>query len=159
MMEAAINHDTFAQDHLPPEDLWPQMTYPEGSVFDYPERLNCAVELLDKMVEAGHGGNALIHTAGGAWSYAGFLDLVNRIANVLVDDFGLISGNRVLMRGPNTPMLAAVWFAVVKAGGICVATMPLLRSHELSYIVEKAQVSLALCDARSVRRDQLESEA
>ena len=148
MMEAAINHDTFARDHLPPEDLWPLMTYPEGSVFDYPDRLNCAVELLDKMVAAGHGGNPLIHTADGAWSYAGFLDRVNRIAHVLVDDFGLIPGNRVLLRGPNTPMLAAVWFAVVKAGGICVATMPLLRASELSYIVEKAQIHLALCDAR-----------
>ena len=147
-MEAAINQDTFARDHLPPRHLWPQMAYPEGSAFDYPQRLNCAVELLDKTVGGGHADSPLIHTPDGVWTYADFLAKVNRIAQVLVDDVGLIPGNRVLMRGPNTPMLAACWFAVVKAGGICVATMPLLRAHELSYIVEKAQIHLALCDAR-----------
>ena len=148
MMDATLKQDPFARDHLPPESLWPQMTYPEGSVFDYPARLNCAVELLDKMVEAGHAESPLIHTAEGPWTYADFLRKVNRIAHVLVEDYGLVPGNRVLLRGPNTPMLAACWFAVVKAGGICVATMPLLRAHELSYIVEKAQIPLALCDAR-----------
>ncbi len=148
MMDTTINQDTFARDHLPPESLWPQMTYPEGSVFDYRARLNCAVELLDKMVEAGHAESPLIHTADGPWTYADFLRKVNRIAHVLVEDYGLIPGNRVLLRGPNTPMLAACWFAVVKAGGICVATMPLLRAHELSHIVEKAQIPLALCDVR-----------
>ena len=107
MMEATINQDTFARDHLPPEALWPQMTYPEGSVFDYPQRLNCAVELLDKMVDGGHADSPLIHTPDGVWTYAGFLGKVNRIAQVLVEDFGLVPGNRVLMRGPNTPMLAA----------------------------------------------------
>ena len=148
MMDATLKQDPFARDHLPPESLWPQMTYPEGSVFDYPARLNCAVELLDKMVEAGHAESPLIHTAEGPLTYADFLRKVNQIAHVLVEDYGLIPGNRVLLRGPNTPMLAACWFAVVKAGGICVATMPLLRAHELNYIVEKAQIPLALCDVR-----------
>lgn len=148
MMEATTHQDTFARDHLPPESLWPQMNYPEGSVFDYPARLNCAVELLDQMVASGHADSPVIHTPEGPWTYADLLAKANQIAHVLVDDYGLVPGNRVLLRGPNTPMLAACWFAVVKAGGICVATMPLLRAHELSYIVEKAQIHLALCDAR-----------
>ena len=149
-MTSSAHTDTFARDHLPPEDLWPDLIIPEGSVFDYPERLNCAVELLDRMVEQGHGESPLLHTDEGSWSYRDFLNAVNRIAHVLVDDLGLVPGNRVLLRGPNTPMLAACWFAVVKAGGICVATMPLLRAYELTYTCEKAQIELALCDEQWV---------
>ncbi len=140
--------DTFARDHLPPEELWPDIVIPDGSVFEYPKRLNCAVELLDKMVKQGHGDSPLIHTDERIWTYLQFLQGVNRIANVLVEDFGFVSGNRVLLRGPNTPMLAACWFAVVKAGGVCVATMPLLRAYELTYSCEKARIELALCDGR-----------
>lgn len=149
-MISSAHTDTFARDHLPPQNLWPDLIIPNGSVFDYPERLNCAVELLDKMVEQGHGNSPLLHTDVRIWTYGEFLSTVNRIANVLVEDMGLVSGNRVLLRGPNTPMLAACWFAVVKAGGICVATMPLLRAYELNYTCEKAQVELALCDGRWV---------
>ena len=149
-MTPSAHTDTFARDHLPPQDLWPDFTIPEGSVFDYPERLNCAVELLDKMVEQGHGDRPLIHTDERIWTYSNFLATVNKAAHVLVDDLGLVPGNRVLLRGPNTPMLAVCWFAVVKAGGICVATMPLLRASELTYACEKAQIELALCDGRWV---------
>ncbi len=148
MAEPTAHLDTFARDHLPPRTLWPQMDYPKGSVFDYPARLNCAVELLDEMVAAGHAERALFHTDEGVVTYADFLRDVNRIAHVLVEECALVPGGRVLLRGPNTPMLAACWFAVVKAGGICVTTMPLLRAYELGYTVEKAQVRLALCDAR-----------
>lgn len=148
MPVGTAHQDTFARDHLPPEALWPQMTYPKGSEFDYPARLNCAVALLDDMVKQGHGDSPLLHTAEGVWTYADFLEKVNQIAHVLVNEQGLVPGNRVLLRGPNTPMLAACWFAVVKAGGICVTTMPLLRAYELTYTVEKAQIRLALCDAR-----------
>ncbi|MCH7976075.1 MAG: AMP-binding protein [Bacteroidetes bacterium] len=149
-MTPSAHTDTFARDHLPPQDLWPDFTIPEGSVFDYPERLNCAVELLDKMVEQGHGDRPLIHTDERIWTYSNFMATVNKAAHVLVDDLGLVPGNRVLLRGPNTPMLAVCWFAVVKAGGICVATMPLLRASELTYACEKAQIELALCDGRWV---------
>ena len=149
-MTSSAHTDNFARDHLPPHDLWPDFIIPEGSVFEYPERLNCAVELLDKVVEHGHGDNPLIHTDERIWTYKEFLGAVNQIANVLVEDLELVSGNRVLLRGPNTPMLAACWFAVVKAGGICVATMPLLRAYELKYTCEKVQIELALCDGRWV---------
>src|SRR6185295_10625894 len=66
----------------------------------------------------------------------------------LVRDMGLVPGNRVLLRGPNNPMMAASWLAVFKAGGICVGTMPLLRAKELTEIVNKAEISHALCDKR-----------
>jgi 2-aminobenzoate-CoA ligase len=153
-MEASAHRDTFARDHLPPRDLWPDFLLPEGSVFDYPKRLNCAVELLDRTVAEGGGDRVLFHTDEGTQTYAEFLTEVNRIAHVLADDMGVVPGNRVLLRGPNTPRLAACWFAVVKAGGICVTTMPLLRAYELTYTVEKAHVTHALCDARF--RDELD---
>jgi 2-aminobenzoate-CoA ligase len=146
-MTPSAHTDTFARDHLPPPDLWPDFLIPAGSVFDYPKRLNCAAELLDEQVAAGFGDRPLIHTAEGLWTYAEVLAKANRIAHVLVDDCGLVPGNRVLLRGPNTPMFAVCWLAVVKAGGICVATMPLLRAYELTYSAEKAQIALALCDA------------
>ncbi|NNF56987.1 MAG: AMP-binding protein [Rhodothermaceae bacterium] len=146
-MTPSAHTDTFARDHLPPQELWPDFLIPEGSVFDYPERLNCAAELLDEQVAAGYSDRPLIHTAEGPWTYAEVLVKANRIAHVLVDDCGLVPGTRVLLRGPNTPMFAVCWLAVVKAGGICVATMPLLRAYELTYTCEKAQIALALCDA------------
>jgi 2-aminobenzoate-CoA ligase len=153
-MTRSAHVDTFTRDHLPPRELWPELPVPEGSIFEYPERLNCAAELLDRMVEEGNGDRVLFHTASGATTYAEFQREVNRLAHVLVDDLGIVPGNRVLLRGPNTPRLAACWFAVMKAGGVCVTTMPLLRAYELSYTAEKARVRHALCDVRF--RDDLE---
>jgi 2-aminobenzoate-CoA ligase len=153
-MEASAHRDTFARDHLPPRELWPDLLLPPGSAFDYPARLNCAVELLDRTVAEFGSDRALFRADEGTQTYGAFLAEVNRIAHVLTRDLGLVPGNRVLLRGPNTPMLAACWFAVVKAGGICVTTMPLLRAYELTYTVEKARVSHALCDARF--RDELD---
>jgi 2-aminobenzoate-CoA ligase len=137
--------DQFARQMLPPRDLWPEITMGE---LRYPDRLNCAVELLDAMVEKGNGDRIALRFPGGTWTYRELLEHANRIAHVLVKDLGLVPGNRVLLRGPNNPMMAAGWFAVLKAGGIVVCTMPLLRARELTYIIEKAKVSLALCDAR-----------
>ena len=139
--------DLFARDHLPPREQWPEFLWglPELA---YPARINCAVELLDKQVEAGHGDRPCVSGGGVSWSYAELLAQANRIAHVLVEDMGLVPGNRVLLRAANNPMMVACWFAVIKAGGIAVATMPLLRAKELCEIVAKAQVSHALCDAR-----------
>ncbi|MFZ3289559.1 MAG: AMP-binding protein, partial [Telluria sp.] len=111
----------------------------------YPERMNCAAELLDKMVAAGHGDSPAIHGAHGSWTYAALLEQVNRIANVLRDDLRLSTGNRVLVRGANNPMMAACVLAVWKAGCIAVPTMPLLRAKELGTIIELAHVNAALC--------------
>jgi 2-aminobenzoate-CoA ligase len=114
----------------------------------YPARVNCAAELLDGAVAAGFGDRPLFHTAAGTWTYSELLERANQIAHVLVDDLGVVPGNRVLLRGANHPMLAACWFAVLKVGAVVVCTMPLLRQRELAYTANKARLSLALSDTR-----------
>jgi 2-aminobenzoate-CoA ligase len=140
--------DQFAWRMLPPQDLWPEM--PMGDL-RYPERLNCAAELLDAMVEKGNGDRVALRFPGGTWTYRALLEHANRIAHALAKDLAVVPGNRVLLRGPNNPMMAACWFAVLKVGGVVVCTMPLLRARELAYIIEKGKISLALCDARFVQ--------
>ncbi|HTY56211.1 MAG TPA: AMP-binding protein [Candidatus Binataceae bacterium] len=146
-----MNHsghvDRFVRDNLPPSHLQPEFIFESSSLL-YPERLNCVSELLDKMVASGLGERICMRAHGISWTYADLLEKTNRIANVLVREMGLIAGNRVLLRADNHPMTAACWLAIVKAGGVAVPTMPLLRAAELGAIVEKAQVSLALCDER-----------
>ncbi|MBV8198035.1 MAG: AMP-binding protein [Candidatus Eremiobacteraeota bacterium] len=119
-----------------------------------PQWLNAAAELLDRRVRRDGNRRCIVAPSGETWSYAQLLDAANRIAAVLVEDMGLTPGNRVLLRAPNTPMLAACWFAVLKAGGIAVTTMPLYRSAELGVMLQKARISHALCDARL--RDELD---
>ena len=140
--------DTFARDNLPPRGQWPELLFllPE---LQYPERMNCATMLLDRAIERGWGEHvAILSPDGIRWTYAELNVHANRIARVLTEDFGVVPGNRVLLRAPNSPMHAACWFGVVKAGGIAVGTMPLLRAKELTDIVTKAQISHALCDHR-----------
>ena len=142
--------DTFARDHLPPPEQLPEFVF-DGPALQFPAQLNCATELLDRWVARGEGDRLCLQGEFQGervrWSYADLLHHANRIARVLVEDMGLIPGNRVLLRGANSPMLAACWFAVVKAGGIAVGSMPLLRAKELTQIVNKAQISHALCDS------------
>jgi 2-aminobenzoate-CoA ligase len=146
-MRVTAHIDTFAEDRLPARELMPELRFdlPE---MHYPERLNCVDALLDAQVAAGRGNRRCIVSPAGTWTYAELLSTVNRIANVLVDDFGLVPGNRVLLRAPNTPMLAACWFAVLKTGGVVLTTMPLYRSTELRVMIDTAHVKLALCDRR-----------
>jgi len=138
--------DGFARDLLPPPELWPVFDYSAPHLQAYPDRINAAATLIDGAVAAGFGAKTVYHFAGGSWTYAHLLDRAERIARVLTEDFGLVPGGRVLMRSGNTPMVVACWLAVLKAGGICVMTMPLLRAKELVYMVEKARISIALCD-------------
>jgi 2-aminobenzoate-CoA ligase len=138
--------DTFVRDRLPPPAQQPEFLF-ELPELQFPPRLNCAEVLLDRRVAAGDGARRCIEAEGLRWSYADLQDRADRIAHVLVQDMGLVPGNRVLLRAPNNPMLAACWFGVVKAGGIVVATMPLLRAKELATIIDRAQVTHALCDA------------
>jgi 2-aminobenzoate-CoA ligase len=147
MRETTAHRDTFARDNLPPPADWPQMTFTRPEL-QYPGRLNCGAELLDKLASGGHGGRPCIWFGRQMWTYADLLDKANRIARVLVEDLGLVPGNRVLLRSANNPMMVACWLAVFKAGGIAVGTMPLYRARELGYILTKAQVKFALCDAR-----------
>jgi 2-aminobenzoate-CoA ligase len=135
--------DPFCRDHLPPPQLWPELVFdlPELS---YPDRLNAAVALLGAASDR----PALLTPDGTRWSYGDLRDTVDRYAHVLTTEFGIVPGNRVLLRAPNNPWLVACWFAVLEAGAVAVTTMPLLRAAELTTIAEIARIDLALCDDR-----------
>jgi 2-aminobenzoate-CoA ligase len=139
--------DTFTRDNLPPRDQWPDFKFrlPE---LRYPDRLNCVTHWVDRWVEAGQGDRPCLLSPSETLTYAELNERVNRIANVLTRDLGMVPGNRVLLRAANNPMMVATYFAVIKAGGVVVATMPLLRAKELSYPLAKAKIALALCDTR-----------
>jgi 2-aminobenzoate-CoA ligase len=143
----SVHLDRFAADHLPPRELWPSLLLdlPELS---YPARLNCGEELLDGAVARFGGERRCLVTDTETWTYAELRAQADRIAHVLVDELGVVPGNRVLLRGPNTVWLVACWFAVMKVGAVAVSTMPLLRATELATIIELARPSVALCDAR-----------
>lgn len=145
---AATAHvDTFARQHLPPRELWPEFIFTRPEL-RYPPRLNCVSYFLDRWVEQGHGEAPCVISPAVSYTYRELQALVNRIANVLVRKLGLVTGERVLLRSANNPMMVATYLAVIKAGGIVVATMPLLRAKELSYPIQKAEITLALCDGK-----------
>jgi 2-aminobenzoate-CoA ligase len=146
--ERSAHVDTFCREMLPPPELWPVMDYSTLPELAYPPRLNCAGELLDRWVSAGQGDRIAIRAPQLCWSYRELFETSNRIASVLVNDFGIVPGNRVLLRAPNNPMLAACWFAVLKAGAVVVCTVPLLRARELEFILRKARINLCLTDTR-----------
>lgn len=148
MLDRSYHVDTFARDNLPPPELWPVFEDHSLQPVRYPTQLNAAVELLDRTVEHGHGQRCCIRTREETWSYERLLETANRIAAFLVNELGLVPGNRVLLRSVNNPMLSACWLGVLKAGGVAVVTMPLLRSHELSHILRKAKVQFALCEEK-----------
>ena len=139
--------DTFARDNLPPQSEWPEFlfTLPE---LQYPDRVNCVTEFVDKWVTSGQGDRIAIVAPNETLTYAQLASRINRIANVLTRDLGMVSGNRVLLRSANNPTMIAAYLAVMKAGGVTVATMPLLRAKELSHTVKKAKIAYALCDTR-----------
>jgi 2-aminobenzoate-CoA ligase len=147
--------DTFARDHLPPRSAWPDLlfTLPE---LNYPERLNAAAVLLG---EPRFEQRACVVGEGGTWTYAELRSRAEGVAAALVDEGGLVPGNRVLLHGPNSPELIACWFGILLAGGVVVATMPLLRAGELAKVIGKAQVSHAVADARVAGELKLAAEA
>jgi len=138
--------DNFAHEHLPGSDLQPDYVFTDLTQFQHPEMLNCVDKLLDNHIKEGRGNNPCIRTFETTWTYKDLYEKSNQIAHVLVDDLGLQSGNRVLIRSSNNPMMVASWFAIIKAGGIVVATMPLLRAKELTTIIDCAEISHALCE-------------
>jgi 2-aminobenzoate-CoA ligase len=146
-MSTSAHLDSFARDNLPPRAQWPDFRFdlPE---LQYPERMNCAVEFLDRWLAAGHGSRPCLISPTETLTYAQLAERVNRIANALTRDLGMVPGHRVLLRGPNSPTMVAAYLAVIKAGGVVVATMPLLRAKELAYPIAKAKIRLALCDRR-----------
>ena len=158
-MKETAHVDTFARDRLPARDQWPELVFdlPELA---YPERMNCATELLAGAIGRGRGDQPAVRsTEGVSWTYRELEARANRIARILVEDMGVVPGNRVLLRGPNSPMMAACWLAIMKAGAIAVATMPLLRAKELTDIVTKSEASHALCDARLAEELELAGPA
>ena len=147
MTHYTAHQDTFARDRLPPRAQWPKL------LFDLPElqyegRLNCARSLLDDGLEEGHGSRIAVYSDNAIWTWTELRDRTDRIANVLVRDLGVVPGNRVLLRGANSPMFIAAWLAVMKTGAIAVASMPLLRAKELGGMANKAYINHVLCDAR-----------
>ena len=137
--------DTFTRDNLPAADKWPDILL---TGFEYPEELNAGVELTDCMVAHGFGDHVALIGNGRRRTYKELSDWTNRIAHALVEDFGIKPGNRILIRSANNPALVACWLAATKAGAVVVNTMPMLRAGELGKIVDKAEVTLALCDTR-----------
>ena len=146
-MTTTAHVDTFARDHLPPREEWPEFLFTLPQL-QYPERFNCAAELLDGAIANGHGARPAVVTPALRLTYDDLLAEANRIANVLRDDLGVVPGNRVLLRGFNNDVMAACWLAVVKAGAVVVTTMPMLRAKELTDVIGAARVSHAICDLR-----------
>src|SRR3954463_8148725 len=134
--------DTFARDHLPPRSAWPDL--PLGDL-RYPEQLNAAAVLLG---EPRFQDRACVVGEQGTWTYAELRSHAEAVAAGLVDEGGLVTGNRVLLHGPNSPELIACWLGILLAGGVVVATMPLLRARELVKVIAKARVTHALVDGR-----------
>ena len=145
MLGPSAHVDTFTRDNLPPPDQWPDFLL-DG--FDYPERLNAGVELTDAMVARGFGDRTALIGNGRRRTYKELADWTNRLAHALVDDLGVKPGNRVLIRSANNPAMVACWLAATKAGAVVVNTMPMLRAGELRKIVDKAEITHALCDTR-----------
>ncbi|MFF2505803.1 AMP-binding protein [Streptomyces sp. NPDC058067] len=142
--------DTFARDHLPPPGLWPDLVFDLPELC-YPDRLNCGAELLDRTAERFGGERPAFRTGDGeVWTYGELRRRVDRIAHLLSGELGVRPGNRVLLRGPTTPWLAACWLAVMKAGAVAVTVLAQQRAHELATVCEIARVTHALCDARTV---------
>ncbi len=139
--------DFFSQDNLPPRELWPEFKF-DAPGLQVPARLNCASVLVDDAVNGGAGDNIAVYFEGRTWTYRDVQKEANKLAQVLTEDFGLVPGNRLLLRGPNNPMLFIAWVAAMKAGAVVVATMSLLRAQEISVIIDKAKISHALCDHR-----------
>jgi 2-aminobenzoate-CoA ligase len=158
-MDLSAYSDHFAREHLPPEELWPVFEPEALAQLAYPVRMNAAGELIDRAVAAGFGARPCLRTPAEILTYDAVLDRANRIANVLVRDLGLKPGNRVLLRSANNLTMATAWLGVLKAGGIAVATMPLLRARELAHIADKAKIQFALCDARLAEEWQSVSDA
>ncbi len=141
-MRDTCHLDTFVVDNLPPPDRMPDLI--NLKELGYPKHLNATVELVDRHVLDGRGDRIAIRAPGLVWTYAQLSHVIDRMANMLVDMLGMRPGNRVLLRSANNPTKVALYLAIIKAGGIVVATMPLLRAKELVQIIEKGRsVSLS----------------
>jgi len=143
---SSAHTDRFIYTMMPPTETWPAFDYSGEILSAYPDYMNAAGVLLDTATTEGFGAKPVFHYEGQTWSYRKLQDTVDKIGRVLLEDYGLVPGNRVLLRSGNSPMLAACWLAVLKAGGICVTTMPLLKTEELVFILNRVRIRIALCE-------------
>ena len=147
LLGPSCHEDTFTRDNLPPADQWPELML-DRPEFQYPDYLNVAHELTDRMVEQGYGDRVALIGNGRQRTYKELTDWSNRIARTLVEDYEIKPGNRVMIRSANNPAMVAAWLAATKVGAVVVNTMPMLRAAELEKIVNKAKIRFALCDSR-----------
>jgi 2-aminobenzoate-CoA ligase len=148
-LSPSAHTDTFCRESLPPPEQWPELRFDLADL-DYPARLNCATELLDETVRRLGSDRPCLRSETETWTYGDLLRRANQVARVLTEELALVPGNRVLLRGANTPWLVAAWFGVVKAGGVVVTTVPTLRTGELTKLIEGSRPAVALCDHRLV---------
>jgi len=144
VLRPSQHRDTFARENLPPEDQWPvfEFSLPQLRI---PDPFNCGAWLLDQALDDTASRKPAIFQGDMVWSYADLAAHTNRLCHALTDELGVVPGNRILLRGANSPLMFALWLAVMKVGAIAVSTMPMLRARELQPIVEKAQIALAIC--------------
>ncbi len=147
----SAHSDTFARDRLPPSGQWPELVFDIDDV-RYPERLNCAAELLGGALERFGPDRRCLITDAETWTYGELDERSDQVAHVLADDLDIVPGNRVLLCGPNSPWLVACWLGVLKAGAVVVTVVPLLRAAEIATVAEIAEVSVALCAAGALRQ-------
>jgi len=151
---ASAQVDRFVHDRLPPRAQWPQLRY-DLAELQFPPQVNLVAQLLDGAADKGWADRPMLRSPTRTLSYAQAGEEVSRLCRLLVEDLGVVPGNRVLLRGGNSIAMALAWLAVVKTGAIAVATMPLLRARELGDIIDKAQPALALCDAKLLQELEL----
>ncbi|MGB6455650.1 MAG: AMP-binding protein [Streptosporangiaceae bacterium] len=149
MLARSAYADTFCRDNLPPQADWPRLSLDHPDV-QYPDRLNAAVALLDDTVARLGADRTCLLTDSERWTYGDLFERASQVARLLTEDLGLVAGQRVLLRGPNNPWLFACWFGVLKAGGVVVTTMPLLRTSELTTLIGLTRPAILLCDDRFV---------
>jgi len=152
MSQVQISKDTahvdrYVLDNLPAPEHLPELVYGRPEIC-YPDRLNCIQELLICHGENGRHGQIAIKSPDQQWTYQELIDRASRVAEALTEDLSFIPGNRVLLHGYNSPMTIAIWCGVLMAGGIVVATMPMLRSMEIIKVCDKAKVNFIMSDVR-----------
>jgi 2-aminobenzoate-CoA ligase len=153
MLGPSAHIDSFTREALPAFDLWPDILL-DRPEFRYSERINAGVELTDRLVERGLGEKVALRSETESFTYRELAIETNRIARVLIEDFGLVAGNRILIRAANNPRMVAAWLGATKAGAVVVNSMPMLRAGELTKLVDKAEIAFALCDDRL--KDEME---
>jgi len=138
--------DSFTRESLPPRDQWPWLNQKFIDA-NYAARLNASQELIDKTIEIVGPDKLAIIAGDGNYTYGELLAKISQVANYL-ESIGVKSGNRILLRGPNSASLVILWLAVLRVGAVAVTTIHLQRANELEKMLGVAKVQFALIDHR-----------